>query len=171
MAGMSLVHYIISDKYWVETYMSAAEQICQSIPSEGFRNTCLLYVHKYLNTTLNAMANAVKPEYICNILKACGNESISLFSRKVDFEDSLFCEACKMGYLGMQSIFTEKDQIKAMKSSMKMICVLFAADERQCNKVLQQYLDQAITYFNHRRADQFCYKICTFLKLFKNVYY
>lgn len=39
LAGMNLVHYILSENYWVDIYMIAAQQLCQSIPSESLKNT------------------------------------------------------------------------------------------------------------------------------------
>nr|AAW27067.1 SJCHGC06927 protein [Schistosoma japonicum] len=32
LTGMDLVHYILSDPYWVDTYLIAAKQLCESIP-------------------------------------------------------------------------------------------------------------------------------------------
>ncbi|KAH9585355.1 hypothetical protein MS3_00006639 [Schistosoma haematobium] len=68
LAGMNLVHYILSENYWVEIYMIAAQQLCQSIPSESLRDTCLKYVNNYLNDTLKILATAVNPDYICKFV-------------------------------------------------------------------------------------------------------
>ncbi|XP_018649991.1 uncharacterized protein Smp_014570.1 [Schistosoma mansoni] len=169
LAGMNLVHYILSEDYWVKIYMIAAEQICQSIASESLKNTCQAYVNNYLNKTLDVLAKAVNPDYICKALQACANDTRSSSTRNSG--DSILCEGCKSVYNRIQSIFTDHTVIKEMKSSVKVICLLYAADESQCDKVLQKYMDQAITYFEHHRADQTCYALCTFLKLFKLIFY
>ncbi|KAH9585349.1 hypothetical protein MS3_00006639 [Schistosoma haematobium] len=157
LAGMNLVHYILSENYWVEIYMIAAQQLCQSIPSESLRDTCLKYVNNYLNDTLKILATAVNPDYICKALQACTNNTNSLTNRNIG--DSILCEECKFVYSRIQSIFTDHTETKQMKSSLKMICLLYASDESKCNKVLQEYIDYAITYFQHHRADQSCYMI------------
>ncbi|CAI2726816.1 unnamed protein product [Schistosoma spindalis] len=132
LAGMNLVHYILSENYWVQIYMIAAQQVCQSIPSENLRNTCLQYVNNYLNKTLNILATAVNPDYICKALQACTNDTNSLTARNTG--DSILCEECKFVYNRIQSIFTDHTETKQMKSSMKVICLLYASDESKCNK-------------------------------------
>ncbi|CAH8504236.1 unnamed protein product [Schistosoma intercalatum] len=132
LAGMNLVHYILSENYWVEIYMIAAQQLCQSIPSESLRNTCLKYVNNYLNNTLNILATAVNPDYICKALQACTNNTNSLTNRNIG--DSILCEECKFVYSRIQSIFTDHTETKQMKSSLKVICLLYASDESKCNK-------------------------------------
>ncbi|CAH8505896.1 unnamed protein product [Schistosoma intercalatum] len=169
LAGMNLVHYILSENYWVEIYMIAAQQLCQSIPSESLRNTCLKYVNNYLNNTLNILATAVNPDYICKALQACTNNTNSLTNRNIG--DSILCEECKFVYSRIQSIFTDHTETKQMKSSLKVICLLYASDESKCNKVLQEYIDYAVTYFQQHRADQSCYVLCSFLKLYKLIFH
>ncbi|CAH8510829.1 unnamed protein product [Schistosoma guineensis] len=132
LAGMNLVHYILSENYWVEIYMIAAQQLCQSIPSESLRNTCLKYVNNYLNNTLNILATAVNPDYICKALQACTNNTNSLTNRNIG--DNILCEECKFVYSRIQSIFTDHTETKQMKSSLKVICLLYASDESKCNK-------------------------------------
>ncbi|XP_018649990.1 saposin containing protein [Schistosoma mansoni] len=134
LAGMNLVHYILSEDYWVKIYMIAAEQICQSIASESLKNTCQAYVNNYLNKTLDVLAKAVNPDYICKALQACANDTRSSSTRNSG--DSILCEGCKSVYNRIQSIFTDHTVIKEMKSSVKVICLLYAADESQTN-VLQ----------------------------------
>ncbi|CAH8498276.1 unnamed protein product [Schistosoma mattheei] len=89
LAGMNLVHYILSENYWVEIYMIAAQQLCQSIPSESLRNTCLKYVNNYLNNTLKILATAVNPDYICKALQACTNNTNSLTNRNIGFGQTI----------------------------------------------------------------------------------
>ncbi|CAH8521594.1 unnamed protein product [Schistosoma rodhaini] len=129
LAGMNLVHYILSEDYWVKIYMIAAEQICQSIASESLKNTCQAYVNNYLNKTLDVLAKAVNPDYICKALQACANDTRSSSTRNSG--DSILCEGCKSVYNRIQSIFTDHTVIKEMKSSVKVICLLYAADESQ----------------------------------------
>ncbi|CAH8515597.1 unnamed protein product [Schistosoma margrebowiei] len=169
LAGMNLVHYILSENYWVEIYMIAAQQLCQSIPSESLRNTCLKYVNNYLNNTLKILATAVNPDYICKALQACTNDTNSLTTRNIG--DNIFCEECKFVYSRIQSIFTDHTEIKQLKSSLKVICILYAPNESECNEVLQEYIDYAITYFQQHTADESCYTLCSFLKLYKLIFH
>nr|CAH8841278.1 unnamed protein product [Trichobilharzia regenti] len=76
MAGMDLVYYIITDKYWVDTYIIMGKQLCQTLPPGNFRNTCLTYVDVYFPHALKAMALAIQPHFICKAIEACNSTMI-----------------------------------------------------------------------------------------------
>ncbi|TNN08858.1 hypothetical protein EWB00_006811 [Schistosoma japonicum] len=79
LAGMDLVHYILSDQYWVDTYLIAAKQLCESIPPGSLRNTCLTYVNEYLLLALKVMANSVRPESICKVMFSTDHTGICIY--------------------------------------------------------------------------------------------
>nr|CAX71504.1 Saposin B domain-containing protein [Schistosoma japonicum]CAX71505.1 Saposin B domain-containing protein [Schistosoma japonicum]CAX71508.1 Saposin B domain-containing protein [Schistosoma japonicum] len=75
IAGIGLLHFLLSDKFWIETYKSIGQQICEVIPNDNLKQTCLSYVSVFLEPALTIMANAVKPEYICKSLRECQNST------------------------------------------------------------------------------------------------
>ncbi|KAK4469694.1 hypothetical protein MN116_007220 [Schistosoma mekongi] len=166
LAGMDLIHYILSDKYWVDTYVIAARQLCESIPPGSLRNTCLTYVNEYLTLALKVMADSVKPESICKALQACNSTTNSL-TNGVGFGDNILCEECRYGYMKIQSFITDRQQIQDIKSSLKIFCLLFAENESRCNKILGEYSNEIITYFEKHKMEDICYKLCTFINLLK----
>nr|CAX71351.1 Saposin-like,IPR008139 Saposin B,domain-containing protein [Schistosoma japonicum] len=166
LAGMDLVHYILSDPYWVDTYLIAAKQLCESIPPGSLRNTCLTYVNEYLLLALKVMANSVRPESICKALQACNSTTNSL-THRTGFGDNILCEECRSGFILLQSFITDHQQIRNIKSSLKIFCLLFAENESKCNKILGEYSNEIITYFEKHKMEDVCYKLCTFINLLK----
>ncbi|CAH8840924.1 unnamed protein product [Trichobilharzia szidati] len=85
MAGMDLVYYIITDKYWVDTYIIMGKQLCETLPPGSFRNTCLTYVDVYFPHALKAMAIAIQPQFICKAIQACNStESLVFKPRRLE---------------------------------------------------------------------------------------
>ncbi|KAK4469695.1 hypothetical protein MN116_007221 [Schistosoma mekongi] len=79
IAGIGLLHFLLSDKFWIETYRSIGQEICEIIPSDSLQQTCMSYVSIFLEPALSIMANAVKPEYICKNLQECQNSTMINF--------------------------------------------------------------------------------------------
>ncbi|CAH8525075.1 unnamed protein product [Heterobilharzia americana] len=113
MAGMDLVHYIVSDQYWVETYVIVGRELCETIPPGTFQNACKTYVNTYLPHALTAMAAAIQPQFICHVLQACktAKETVNV---KGDLGHNVFCEECKLGYKMNQSVLK-----RSIRTSMK----------------------------------------------------
>nr|CAH8841275.1 unnamed protein product [Trichobilharzia regenti] len=161
MAGMDLVYYIITDKYWVDTYIIMGKQLCQTLPPGNFRNTCLTYVDVYFPHALKAMALAIQPHFICKMLEACDSAQSVVFKPRL-LGDNIFCEECKYVYMLLQSWLSDKQQTKNAMFTIKQMCLLFAEDENKCNHVLKGYYDDFRQYFQNNRVDQTCGKLCIF---------
>ncbi|CAH8502937.1 unnamed protein product [Heterobilharzia americana] len=139
MAGMDLVHYIVSDQYWVETYVIVGRELCETIPPGTFQNACKTYVNTYLPHALTAMAAAIQPQFICHVLQACktAKETVNM---KGDLGHNVFCEECKLGYVMLKGWLTDKEEIKSLKSTISVLCLLFAENEPKCIKTLNTFV-------------------------------
>ncbi|CAH8840930.1 unnamed protein product [Trichobilharzia szidati] len=161
MAGMDLVYYIITDKYWVETYIIMGKQLCGTLPPGSFRNTCLTYVDVYFPHALKAMAIAIQPQFICKAIQAC-NSTESLVFKPRRLGDNIFCEECKFIYMYLQNWLNDKQQTQDVMFTVKQMCLLFAEDETKCYHVLKGYYENFREYFQKNRADEICGKLCIF---------
>ncbi|CAH8525016.1 unnamed protein product [Heterobilharzia americana] len=158
LSGLSFIHYLLTDPYWRDVYTLTAENICDLIPSGRTKDACSIYITKYLQSIMDSIGAACKPDEICKNFQVCNSSEVEEYTIKTENLDS--CKKCKSLSKQIYQMMKKTSFTERMKRPIQSGCSLFIRQEQHCTDYtvdLLNHMNKAL----HKHLDNICrVKIC-----------